>query len=206
MGSLYEISSDIKGLYDLVEGLVDEDGNPREPTEEEMNTIREWFKVSEAEFTRKFDSYCKYIKNLKMQAENVEAERKIHKDEMDRLSKRAKSFETRSKSLQSMLQWCMDNLKMKKFKSDLFSAGIQAAQMQVGAIEGAKLKDVPEEYLKPRELDTTAIKQAIKDGILVKGEDIPNHSPLDVTKIFDAKTGKVIPEIYWHKGEILVIR
>lgn len=206
MGSLYEISSDIKGLYDLVEGLVDEDGNPREPTEEEMNTIREWFKVSEAEFTRKFDSYCKYIKNLKMQAENVEAERKIHKDEMDRLSKRAKSFETRSKSLQSMLQWCMDNLKMKKFKSDLFSAGIQASQMQIGTIEGAKLKDIPEEFLKPRELDTAAIKQAIKDGILIKGEDIEGHSPLDVTKIFDAKTKKPLPEIFWHKGEILVIR
>ena len=42
--------------------------------------------------------------------------------------------------------------------------------------------------------------------ILVKGEDMPKHSPLDVSKIFDAKTGKVIPEIYWHKGEILVIR
>lgn len=46
MGTLYQISSDIKGLYDLVEGLVDEDGNPREPTEEEMATIREWFNVS----------------------------------------------------------------------------------------------------------------------------------------------------------------
>ena len=206
MGTLYEITNDLKGLFDLVEGLVDEDGNPREPTPEEMETIREWFNVSEEDFKKKFDSYCKFIKNYKIRAENADNERKTYKNELDRLAKRSKAFENQAKSLQSLLQWNMDRLQLKKYKTDLFSAGIQSGQIQISALEGAKLKDVPEEYLKPRELDTTKIKQAIKDGILIKGEDKPGHTPLEKSKIFIAETGEVIPEIFWSKGDILVIR
>ena len=67
---IYEITDDFKALQSLVESLVDEDGEPREPTEEEFETMKEWFQDTEAEFEAKFDNYCRFIKNLKMSAEH----------------------------------------------------------------------------------------------------------------------------------------
>lgn len=76
MSTLYEITGDLKSLYNLMESLVDENGDPREPTAEEFETMKTWFTESEEAFKKKFDSYCRFIKNLRLSAENAEAEKK----------------------------------------------------------------------------------------------------------------------------------
>ena len=53
MSSLYEITGDMLALNNLMETLVDENGEPREPTEDEMNQMREWFTGSLEEFEKK---------------------------------------------------------------------------------------------------------------------------------------------------------
>jgi hypothetical protein len=204
--SMYEISHDLLALNDLLDSLVDEDGNPRDPTEDEQKTMAEWFQLSYEDFQKKFDSYCKFIKNQKIAADVAEGERKAFKDEMDRLSKRAKAYENRAKNLTSLLLWNMTIIKTPKFKTELFSAYTQDGQISIGFLNGSTLKNVPEEYLKPRELDTAKIKQAIKDGVLICGKDLPNHTPLQETKIFDKESGKEIPDIFWSKTPFLVIR
>ena len=204
--TLYEISKDLMGLNDLLDNLVDEDGNPRAPTEEECETMKEWFKCSSEEFTKKFDNYCKFIKVLKNQADNAKSEKDNFKAEIDRLSKRERAFENRRKSVIGLLQWCMESLHQKKFKSDLFSAGIQEAQISVNALAGARLEKVPECYLKPREIDATAIKEAIKNGKILLGKDVPGVPLIKHDHLFDAATKEEIPEIRWTKGTFLVIR
>lgn len=204
--TMYEISHDLIALNELLDSLVDDEGNPREPTEDEQKTMAEWFQMSCDEFKSKFDSYCRFIKNQKIAADVVEGERKAFKDEMDRLSKRAKAYANRAKNLTDLLRWNMTSIGANKFKTELFSATVQEGQVSIGALNGSSLKNVPEEYLKPRELDTTKIKQAIKDGILVLGKDIEGHTPLQETKIFDAQSQKEIPDIFWSKTPFLVIR
>lgn len=204
--TMYEIGKDLLALNDLLESLVDDDGNPREPTEEEQETLKSWFQMSYSDFETKFDSYCKFIKNQKIAADIAESERKVFKDEMDRLSKRAKACENRAKSLQTLLQWNMETINTHKFKSELFTATIQEGQVSVAALAGSDLSKIPEKFLKPREIDTTAIKQAIKDGKLLLGKDIPGTSPLKASHLFDAETKEEIPNIYWTKTPFLVIR
>lgn len=208
--SLYEIGSDLKGLYDLMEELVDDEGNPREPTEEEMNQIKEWFDVSYDEFQKKFDTYCKLIKNFKVKSDNVTAEKENFAAEMKRLQKRSKAFENRAKNLQNMLMWCLQNLKLPKFKTDLFSATIQKSKVGFHGLEGAKFDRVPEKYLKPRELDTAALTNAKQYGEIAIGEEIefPGKTPLDNCKVFEKKGDKwvEIPELRWDKSSFVVIR
>lgn len=200
--TFYEITSDLKALNALMEGMVDAEGNQREPTAEELETMREWFECSAAEFEKKFDGCCKFIKNLRTEADIAETERKAHKAEIDRLSKRAKALENRAKSVNGLLWWSMQRLGMKKFKSALFTAGEQNTQIKVEPLAGSTLAEVPAEFLKPRELDTVAIKEAIKDGQLKQGDG----TPLGATKLFFADSGEELKDVRWVQGTALIIR
>ena len=66
---------------------------------------------------------------------------------------------------------------------------------------GDDLGHVPECYLKPRELDTLAIKADIKAGKLRVGTD-----GLERGKVIDEITGEAIQGIYATQGTALVIR
>jgi hypothetical protein len=201
-GSMYEITGDIISLNKMLEEIVDENGNPREPTEEERKTLEEWFSCSLQDFEKKFDNICKFIKNLKIEAEIADGERKAHKDELDRLSKRAKACENKAKNINDLLWFSMQRLGLKKYKTSLFSAGEQNTQIKIETILGSNLKEVPEEYLKPRELDTTKIKEALSCGILKRGDG----TPLGTNKIFFTENGKELKDVRAIQGQALIIR
>lgn len=199
--SLYEITDDIEAAYKLVQDAVDEDGSPRELTDDEMTFIRACFECSEEEFIGKFDGYCKFIKKLKLSAANAESERKNYKDELDRLSRRAKVADNTATRIQGMLRWGMERLKMKNFKTDLFSAGIQNTQLKIEPRAGDDLSGVPEKFLKPRELNISAIKEAIKAGELTAHTE----EGLDYGKITN-EAGEQVKGIFVTQGTALVIR
>ena len=198
--SLYEITEDMRAIFRLVDSAVDEEGAPRELNEEEVKIIEEWFTCTKEDFENKADSYCKLIKNFKIRAENIDSERKIYKAELDRLANRSKVAANTADRMQRMLQGSMEILGIPKLKTELFSLNIQNTQLSVKPYVGDDLSKVPEKYLKPRELDTVAIKQAIKDGFLTVGTE-----GLDAGKIFDLE-GNRIEGIYAQKGSTLVIR
>lgn len=200
MASLYQITNDMAAIFRLVENAVDEDGAPRELNEEETAIVEEWFNCTKDDFKNKADSYCKLIKNLKIRAENIDNERKTYKAELDRLAGRAKVAGNTADRLQKMLQSSMESLGIPTVKTELFSLNIQNTAMSVKPRAGSDLSDVPEKFLKPRELDTTAIKEAIKRGEL----DVCLDS-LDYGKVFD-KDGNHIEGIFATKGTTLVIR
>jgi len=200
MAKLYDIAEDLLSLNDLMESLVDENGEPREPTEEEMQEMKKWFEVTQEELQNKFDSYCKFIKNLKLSSENADSERKNMKDELDRLAKRAKARENQRNAVQGLLRWNLERLGIKTFKSDLFTATIQNGQKQVSLASTAKIETLPEEFLKPRELDTVAVKDALKDGLLIQKEGAENYG-----KVF-TREGVEIKGLMVIQGTNFIIR
>ena len=210
--TLYEITGEFIALNNMLESLVDENGEPRDMSEDEKETMKQWFDLTEADFKKKFDSICKFIKNLKLSAEQAEAERKIYADELSRLSRRAKAFEARAKSVQSLLWWCMQKLGMAKsgYKTDLFSAKEQNTQKQISTNAVYDWHDIPERFLKAPELDTTAIKQALKDGELYQKEYTGDEAlDIDYSKLF-FKTGAdkdtALKGVSCLQGSALVIR
>ena len=200
MAKLYDIAEDLLSLNDLMESLVDENNEPREPTEEEMEEMRKWFDVTQEELQNKFDSYCKFIKNLKLSSENADSERKNMKDELDRLAKRAKARENQRNAVQGLLRWNLERLGIKTFKSDLFTANIQNGQKQVSLASTAKIEELPAEYLKPRELDTVAVRDALKDGLLIQKEGAENYG-----KVF-TREGVEIKGLMVIQGTNFIIR
>lgn len=200
MAKLYDIAEDLLSLNDLIESLVDENGEPREPTEEEMQEMKKWFEVTQEELQNKFDSYCKFIKNLKLSSENADSERKNMKEELDRLAKRAKARENQRNAVQGLLRWNLERLGIKTFKSDLFTATIQNGQKQVSLASTAKIETLPEEFLKPRELDTVAVKDALKDGLLIQKEGAENYG-----KVF-TREGVEIKGLMVIQGTNFIIR
>ena len=195
--TLYEITGDLISLNKLMENLVDENGEPREPTAEEFENMKNWFTESYDGFKAKFDNYCKFIKNLQLSAANAEAEKQNFKAENSRLTKRATAYENRAKAVRNLLRWGMERLNLQNFKNDVFTANIQNMGDKVIKIAiSATQKDLsalPEKYLKPREVDTKAILQDLKDGVLEERDGIQNYS-----KVF-IKDGDVLPFIHVYQ-------
>jgi hypothetical protein len=107
----------------------------------------------EGEIEGKADGYAKIINELKGQAEIIKAEK-------ERLAARQKTFESRAKWLKDNLQQVMTATGKTKFKTDLFSFGIQAnGGVQALTIDG----DVPDTYKKLVE-DTDKIRTALEAG------------------------------------------
>jgi len=190
----------MKALNELMETLVDENGDPREPTEDELTMMRQWFDGSLAEFEAKIDNYCRFIKNLKIEAANVNAERENYKDELDRLSKRAKADENKAKNVQGLLRWGMERLKIKRYKTLLFNLNIQNTQKKIEMLIGFDWHKIPEELLKTPEIDTGKIRELMAAGSIITKNGDENYGKL----FWD--TGIEIQGIKWAQGTALVIR
>jgi hypothetical protein len=201
--TLYNIVGDITALIKLAEGAVDEETGEVTPvSDDDRKTIAEWFEQSEKDFNGKFDNICKFRKNLQADAEVAAAERDALKAEMDRLSKRAKATEAKADRMKALILYAFEKMKIKKHKTALFSAGIQATA------EGAKPTTmfnadlIPSEYLK-RELAASKVKEAVQSGKLTRKD-----GPLDRGKLFYLKDGEEteLKGVAYLGGETLVIR
>ena len=162
--TIYEIAHEVTEIEDLYESAVDENGEPRELNEEEKETLKKWILANEETFKEKFDSYGKFIQNLKFQAELAEATRKAYNAELDRLSARAKTFTNRMESMKSMLLWAMNTMHIDKIKTALFSASIRETPFLINT-DDAHVNEIPDCYLK-KEVSKSAISADIKNGKL----------------------------------------
>lgn len=199
--TLYTISENLKAVSELMTAAVDEDGEPRDLTDAEKLQLAEWFQADAEALDDKLTNYGKFFKNLKISAETIDGERKAHKTELDRLARRAKAMENRADALKYAVKFAFDNMGIDRYKTELFSFYKQKTPLKISEFLGNGLKDVPEEYLKPRELDTVKIRQAIKDGLLRVGTE-----GLDRGKVYDVKTGLPLTGVVATEGETLVIR
>lgn len=195
--TIYEITSDFISLNELLESAIDENGELRELTDSENQTIKKWFEENAKNLEEKANSYGKFITNLKIQAEEAENARKLYKAELDRLSLRAKVFENRRKSVLAGLQYAMGIMGKEKIKTGLFSFGIQNSQMSIN-IDSAKVSNIPDKFLKKEiTISKSAINEAIKKGDLIV---------TDSGSVILTQSGEVLEGIKAERNKILVMR
>lgn len=145
MNTLYELT----GQYlELLEMLEEDDG-----TDEQV--IRDTLEGIDGELEIKADNYAKIIRELSEEAKKFEAEKK-------RLEARQTTLENRVKLLKENLFFAMKETGKTKFKTDLFSFGIQK---NGGAQPIEIIPDVPipAEYCR-MEPNNTKIRKALEAG------------------------------------------
>lgn len=145
--NLYEITGDYLSLMDMMQ---DSDADEQ--------ILTDTLEGIEGEFEEKADAYAKIIRNLTADIDAI-------KTEEERLSSKRKSLENRIKWLKENLQRAMEITNKTKFKTSLFSFGIQNNRPSV-VIDAVDMEDVPEEFLRYRdpEIDKAKLKDAIDAG------------------------------------------
>ncbi|MBQ8640410.1 MAG: siphovirus Gp157 family protein [Lachnospiraceae bacterium] len=133
MSTLYQLTADFEEVINM---LYDEDVDEQ--------VILDTLEGIEMEFEDKADGYAKVDKQMKADIEAMKAER-------DRLSERISLAENRRKRLLWKLENAMRTTGKTKFKTALFSFGIQKnGGKQPVAIDAADVTLIPAAYLIPQ--------------------------------------------------------
>jgi len=171
--TIYDIVGDCKALEKLIDEMTDpETGETREFTEGEIAEFTAWADEADANLESKIDAICKVHKNKKAEAGIAEAEKNALAAEIDRLRKRAKAKENEANRVKSLIVWAFDRLKIKKYKTTLFTTYFQAIRKTAKANESFNPDAIPVEFLK-RELSPSSVDAAVKEGRLYeKTEDL----------------------------------
>lgn len=152
MASIYELTDDFLRIQEMME---DPELDPQ--------TLADTLEAIEGELEIKAENYAKVMKNLEGDIVAIKAE-------IDRLTAKKRAIENNIKNMKATLQNVMEVTGKTKFKTDLFSFGIQKNAPSV-VIDVEDVRDIPEDYLKFKEpeVDKTAIKDAINNGVDLSG-------------------------------------
>ena len=149
MATIYELTDDWKRLMEYIE----------DPDVDQDVLLDTWLDL-DGELEAKADGYAKVMAEEKAKAEALKAE-------SDRLTARRKAIESKMERLKRALEQMMEATGKTKFKTELFSFGIQKNPPSV------MIKDadaVPIDYMvpQPMKVDMTAVKNYLKS--LKEGE------------------------------------
>lgn len=141
MATLYELTGQFQQLLQMIE-----DG------EYGYEDLADTFESIEGEIEYKADGYAKVIKEIEGNVATI-------KGEIDRLSSKKTVLENSIKTMKQTLEKAMIDIGKTKFKTELFSFGIQKNPARL-IIDG----QVPEEYLIPQDpkVDNSKIKELLK--------------------------------------------
>ena len=152
MSTLYELTDDYLNLLELAE---DPDTDPE--------AFADTLEGIEGAIEDKADGYAKVIRTLEGDAAACDAESK-------RLRNKKQTIENNIKRMKQALQYAMEATGKTKFKTPLFSFGIQKNPAAVVMDEGC-IENIPERFLIPQDpvIDKKAIKEALKAGEDLEG-------------------------------------
>ena len=147
MATIYELTSDYLNLLELAE----------DPDIDEL-AFMDTLEGIEGALEDKADNYAKIMRMLETDAKGIKAEE-------ERLAKRRKTIEGNVSRMKSALQYAMESTGKVKFKTTLFSFGIQNNPASV-VMDEQDIENIPERFLKYKDpdIDRKAIKDAIKAG------------------------------------------
>ena len=158
MSSLFNISQDFRGLYDLANDIE----------ADEQETLAELFESVEAELSDKLDNSSYVIKQLEADALTLKAEAK-------RLTDKARTLENRSKYLKVLMLGAIKSSGVEKLKSNLFSYSIKRSE----ALNVISEDNIGREFFRiKKEIDKTSLKAFIKSGGVVDGVNIIENESL----------------------------
>ena len=150
--TLYELTSEYLDLLAMLEDPdVDED------------LINDTLEGIDGELEVKAAGYARVMRQMDADAKAIKAEE-------ERLANRRKSLENRSAALKSRLQQMMEITGKVKFKTELFSFGIQKNPAAV-VMDEQYIENIPECYLIIQEpkIDKQKIKEDLKAGLDLEG-------------------------------------
>lgn len=145
MASMYELTQEWEHIFDM---LLD----PEIPEEAIIDTIE----MIELDMDAKADNYAKIIKSMDGDVSKIDAEIK-------RLQERKAGISNRKDWLKSNLETMMRTTGRTKFKTALFSFGIQKNGGVLPLVLDES-KEVPNEWRKPGEPDTGKIREFLQNG------------------------------------------
>ena len=159
MATLYQLTDDYLTLLEMAE----------DPDMDEQ-ALMDTMEGIEGEIEIKAEGYAKVIRTLEGDAAACDAESK-------RLRNKKQTIENNIKRMKSALQMAMEATGKTKFKTALFSFGIQKNPAAVVMDEGY-IENIPERFLIPQDpvIDKRAIKEALKSG-----EDLEGIAHLEST-------------------------
>lgn len=144
MASLYELKGQYLELLSMMEEGADEE------------TIKDTLEGIEGEIEVKADNYARIIRQLESDANGL-------KTEIERMTDRKRALENHVSYLKNNLQDAMILTGKEKFKTELFSFGIQSNPASVVIDDPTS---IPAEFLIPQEpkVDKKSIKEYLKDN------------------------------------------
>ena len=158
--TLYELTEDYMNLLELAE----------DPDIDEQ-AFNDTLEGIEGALEDKAEGYAKVIRTLEGDAAACDAESK-------RLRNKKQTIENNIKRMKAALQCAMQITGKTKFKTSLFSFGIQKNPAAV-VIDEEHLENIPDRFLIPQDpqIDKRAIKEALKAG-----EDLEGLAHLEQTE------------------------
>lgn len=148
MSTLYELTTELMVLLEMAEDAdVDAD------------TLADTMEAIEGEIEIKADGYAKVMKELDGRASILDAEIK-------RLKARKDAIKANKERIKHNLEDAMRATGKTKFKTDLFSFGIQKNPASLKIDDSVDIENVPSEflYIPPIEINSEAVKEALKAG------------------------------------------
>lgn len=159
--TLYELTDEYLYLLELTE---DPDTDPE--------VLADTMEALEGEIEYKADGYAKVIRQLEHDAAALDTELK-------RIRNRKSSLEANVTRLKTALKESMEATGKTKFKTELFSFGIQNNRASVVVDDW---KQLPHDFLKFSDPvpDKTAIYEALKDGFELNGAHLEQTTSLRI--------------------------
>lgn len=158
-------------LYEIDQAIEECIANITDPETGEITAQQADFEKLDAltlERNEKVEQIALWIKNLQSDAAAL-------KSEKDAFAAREKAAKNKAESLKQYLSYALCG---EPFKTDRCAVSFRKSE-QIKIDEGA---EIPEEYLKYKEpdVDKTALKKAVKNGLSVKGVEIVEKQNLQI--------------------------
>lgn len=152
MATLYELTGNYLYLNDL---LHDDEADEQ--------AVLDTLESIEGEIEDKADGYAKIIKQLEYDALALRGEE-------TRMAERRRMLEKRAEKLKTTLMESMEITGKTKFKTPLFSFGIQNNPPSV-VLDAKDLTKIPEDYLIPQDpkVDKKKLMDELKNGVALDG-------------------------------------
>lgn len=147
MSKLYELTTDLLALQEMLESPLDDE-----------DVLRDTLEAVQGEYELKLEAYCKVIKNL-------EADMEALKNEAKRLTDKRKVLENNIERLKKAMFDSMKATNTDKVKGQLFTVAIQKNGGKLPVIVDVDVTELPDELVKVVESpDLEAIGKLLEQG------------------------------------------